>query len=279
MKKAKMGDCYEVHGKACIVRGERRQAMAKQPEEIRQILVRYLKVNKAARRAYIFGSLGRYLNKTAPVLDFIFRGGKPEHVWGAKSDIDLAFWLGDTVYDPKRTKTISSDQIREADAIDITQRIEKGLPTVDGHDVEFIIVEKKKDYDKWLAEAFAKKEAVIVKGDLLGDCYEVHANAFVNGFLEEAGGLLCHGTVWHPKVGWHGHCWLELNEDVVADYSNGHGVVVRRETYYAIGKVKNVSRYGIEQARALVLKEGTYGPWEAQGIMTKENLHDSSGGV
>lgn len=119
----------------------------------------------------------------------------------------------------------------------------------------------------------------VVKPTMKGDCYEVHASAFLEGFLGETGGLLCHGTVWHPDVGRHGHCWLELNEDVVADYSNGHGVVVRRETYYAIGKVRDVRRYTVEQARALVLKEGTYGPWEAQGIMTKGSLHDSSGGV
>lgn len=91
-----------------------------------------------------------------------------------------------------------------------------------------------------------------------GDCYEVHWHAFIDG----TPGLLCHGTVWHPKVGWHGHCWIELNEDVVIDISNGRRVVMRREAYYAIGKIKDVSRYDLEQVRALSLKEHTLGPWK-----------------
>lgn len=96
-----------------------------------------------------------------------------------------------------------------------------------------------------------------MKKSARGDCYEVHGKAI----LEGTPGLLCHGTVWHPDVGWHGHCWIELNEDVVVDFSNGHRAVLRREVYYRIGKVKDVRRYDAEQARELVLREGTYGPW------------------
>lgn len=91
-----------------------------------------------------------------------------------------------------------------------------------------------------------------------GDCYEKNGNAFIEGMP----GLLCHGTVWHPNVGWHGHCWIELNEDVVMDFSNGHHAVLRREVYYKAGKVKDVKKYNIEQARNLIVKEGTYGPWK-----------------
>jgi len=92
---------------------------------------------------------------------------------------------------------------------------------------------------------------------IMGDCYAVHGRAFLEGMS----GLLCHGTVWHSDVGWHEHCWIELNEDVVLDFSNGHQVAVRREIYYKIGKVKDIKRYNVEQARELTLKEGTYGPW------------------
>lgn len=91
-----------------------------------------------------------------------------------------------------------------------------------------------------------------------GDCYVVHGKAILDG----APGILCHGTVWHPVSGWHEHCWIELNEDVVVDFSNGHRIVLRREEYYNRGKVKDVDKYNLEQTRELVLKRGTYGPWD-----------------
>ena len=97
-----------------------------------------------------------------------------------------------------------------------------------------------------------------------GDCYEVHGKAITEGML----GLLCHGTVWHPDVGWHGHSWIELNEDVVIDISNGHHAVLRREVYYEIGKVKDVKKYDVERAIELMLEKGTYGPWDTSSDNT-----------
>lgn len=93
-----------------------------------------------------------------------------------------------------------------------------------------------------------------------GDCYEVHGRAFIEGME----GLLCHGTAWHADVGWHGHCWIELNEDIVMDISNRHHAVLRREVYYKAGKIKDVKKYNVEQARELILKEGTWGPWNIE---------------
>ena len=92
----------------------------------------------------------------------------------------------------------------------------------------------------------------------LGNCYEVHGKAIS---LDEVEGLLCHGIAWHPLTGWHGHCWIELNEDVVMDFSNKHQAVLRRERYYKIGKVKNVKRYTASEARELMLKTHSFGPW------------------
>ena len=55
-------------------------------------------------------------------------------------------------------------------------------------------------------KAISMKEALELARRLMatnnGDCYKVHADAIVCGI----DGLLCHGTVWHPEVGWHGHC-------------------------------------------------------------------------
>jgi len=107
----------------------------------------------------------------------------------------------------------------------------------------------------------------VVEEQKPGDCYEVHAKAIIDGLLP---GMLCHGTVWHQETGWHGHCWIEVNDDVVLDFSNGHQVIVRRDAYYELGKVKNVKRYNPEQARELMEKEGTYGEWETVGSADKE---------
>jgi len=93
-----------------------------------------------------------------------------------------------------------------------------------------------------------------------GDCYQVHAETILNNCI----GMLCHGTVWHPDTGWHGHCWIELNKDMVLDVSNGHNFIVRRENYYTIGKIKDIQKYTPKQVRELVIKFENYGPWETR---------------
>ena len=102
----------------------------------------------------------------------------------------------------------------------------------------------------------------------LGDCYEVHTKAILEGH----DGVLCHGTVYHPSVGWHGHCWIEEGDgDIVIDYSNGHCAALRKERYYEAGRVKDVKKYNTEEVRELTLQEGTYGPWNEK---EKEELLD-----
>ena len=95
-----------------------------------------------------------------------------------------------------------------------------------------------------------------------GDCYQVHGQAMLNGTLVNFGNIkLCHGTVWHPDTEWHGHCWVEVNNDMIIDISNGRQVITRRELYYSSGYVKDVYRYTSEQVIELMLKHETYGPW------------------
>ena len=98
-----------------------------------------------------------------------------------------------------------------------------------------------------------------------GNCYQVHCEAMFDEAIDMAFSedwRLCHGTVFHQDVGWHGHCWIEIgNGHIVRDGSNGHDVTVRREGYYRAGKVKDVQRYTREEASRMALKEGTYGPW------------------
>ncbi len=92
-----------------------------------------------------------------------------------------------------------------------------------------------------------------------GNCYEAHARALLNN---EEQGLLCHGTVWHEKTSWHGHCWIE-NNNIVIDMASGHPrTELPIEVYYYFGKVKDVRRYTLEQVREKVLSTGNYGAWE-----------------
>jgi hypothetical protein len=95
-----------------------------------------------------------------------------------------------------------------------------------------------------------------------GDCYFVAANLIINELKE---GTLVHG---HPTLGVfpyekYGHAWIELNGSVI-DYSNGNSVIMPREEYYRLGKIKTVEclYYDRERARQFMLSHKHYGPWE-----------------
>ncbi len=97
-----------------------------------------------------------------------------------------------------------------------------------------------------------------------GDCYQIGCEAMLDEAIDITlmDWRLCHGTVWHRSVGWHGHCWIEIADGrIVVDGSNGHNATIRSEIYYRAGKVKEVKRYTREETRQMVLQEGTCGPW------------------
>lgn len=58
------------------------------------------------------------------------------------------------------------------------------------------------------------------------------------------------------------HAWNE-NGDVVLDLSNGKRIIMRKEQYYKIAKIKekNVTRQTPNEVRKLMLKTKTYGGW------------------
>jgi len=97
-----------------------------------------------------------------------------------------------------------------------------------------------------------------------GDCYQANGRAILgllpsNPVAKDA--VLCHGTIYGSKIGFHGHAWLELG-DVVLDYSNGQQIVLRKEEYYKAGKIRNVERYTLKQVREQVRVHKTWGPWQ-----------------
>ena len=98
------------------------------------------------------------------------------------------------------------------------------------------------------------------KQDGLGDCYQKNGDIFLTQF-RNTDALICHGTATGQgkiKGVAIGHCWIELNNDIVMDYSNGDKVVIRKERYYKIGKIRNVKRYNWDEFSALIQKTGNW---------------------
>lgn len=58
------------------------------------------------------------------------------------------------------------------------------------------------------------------------------------------------------------HAWCEFG-DVVFDFSNGKKVVMRKENYYKLAKIKekDVTKQTYEEIIKLMLKTKTYGGW------------------
>jgi len=103
----------------------------------------------------------------------------------------------------------------------------------------------------------------------LGDCYEAAVGLLldlkIDGTVENA--TLVHGLVTgtdgEVEGVRYGHAWVEIG-DAVFDYSNGRKIVLRREHYYEVGNItdEDTTRYSWDEARAALLENETYGPWE-----------------
>jgi len=107
-----------------------------------------------------------------------------------------------------------------------------------------------------------------------GDCYEAAA-MFVIGNAFCPGIVLAHGEVTgQGKIAGirYGHAWVEIG-DAVIDPSNGRKICMRRDAYYAIGKITgSVVRYAPHDARRMMLETHHYGPWEGKNSSaTPEN--------
>ena len=104
-----------------------------------------------------------------------------------------------------------------------------------------------------------------------GDCYEANANWCMGQLLD--GGRkynrtirLCHGTV----IGAKGspvegkeilHCWVEVNNDMFFDFSNGKAIGQRIEMIqHRIIKGKT-KKYTLNQASKMLLGTTNYGAW------------------
>ena len=105
----------------------------------------------------------------------------------------------------------------------------------------------------------AQKHKIITKLSG-GDCYNIAGRLIV----DNKDWLLCHGIVdgqgqlTGQKIG---HAWNE-HQDVVFDYSNGKKIILRKEQYYALGKIKKVAKYNREEALSMMSRYEHYGTWD-----------------
>lgn len=107
-----------------------------------------------------------------------------------------------------------------------------------------------------------RKDGVVQRYDVKkGNCYEANAELFLNYFANRPEVRLVHGTVYHPKTGWHGHCWIETG-DTIIDAANKTMNILQKDKYYTIGKIKDTTKYTRKEAIRKMLETQHYGPWE-----------------
>ena len=98
-----------------------------------------------------------------------------------------------------------------------------------------------------------------------GDCYEA-AWKLIDG-MSEVGATLVHGkpvgTGEENNGIRFGHAWVELSIAIL-DPSNGKLVMVLRDEYYKVGKIraKDNRVYTREEAMLRAVETGTFGPWD-----------------
>lgn len=99
-----------------------------------------------------------------------------------------------------------------------------------------------------------------------GDCYAVAGRDIL--FRDDSEGyVLCHGTVTgRGRIQGirYGHAWIETQDGLCIDKSNGLDAEMPRAAYYALGKVEQVRRYTPSEARRLMVRHKHFGPWIKQ---------------
>lgn len=99
-----------------------------------------------------------------------------------------------------------------------------------------------------------------------GDCFIVSGKFIMNNNLPDM--KLVHAMVTgqgNIKGIRYEHAWVEIG-DVVIDQSNGNNIIMRKEQYYKLGKVKEkpgeYASYDKQQALLMFTEHRTYGPWD-----------------
>lgn len=107
-----------------------------------------------------------------------------------------------------------------------------------------------------------------------GDCIKVACE----NVIENKEWLFCYayvmgqGELTNTKIL---HAWNEFG-NIVFDSSNGNSVVIRKEKYYEIAKIKekDVTKQNTDEVLRLMLQTKTYGGWIPSFTKPKSNEGD-----
>jgi hypothetical protein len=110
----------------------------------------------------------------------------------------------------------------------------------------------------------------------LGDCFEVHAKHLHLMSFNDPEKLktmvLVHGVPTGTGNGIEGleyaHCWIEENEMMVIDISNGADHYVPIPLYYGVGNIdeKRTKKYTYPEMKKWLHETEIYGPWELNTV-------------
>lgn len=114
-----------------------------------------------------------------------------------------------------------------------------------------------------------------------GDCFEVAGRKMI--YENMPGMKLVHAYVsgQGPLKGRRfEHAWNEIG-DVVIDSSNGKNIILRKEIYYKLGKVKQTkgqyASYTHPEALAKMVEHHHYGPWDLDENVTENTITEQQG--
>lgn len=98
-----------------------------------------------------------------------------------------------------------------------------------------------------------------------GDCFEA-AGQFVRDrevFDYPDDYRLVHGNVAKLRQNETvNHAWVEEEDEIVHDVSNGRCNVYLKKLYYEKHQITNVRKYTPEEALCLMIRHGHWGPWD-----------------
>jgi hypothetical protein len=129
-------------------------------------------------------------------------------------------------------------------------------------------------------DTLPKKRVKVKKMDMIkesavgGDCYKANGDYFMDNAYHEPNLRLVHGEVrgqGELQGITYGHCWCELNGDVL-DFSNGRNIKIDKRVYYALGGIDHIDNlhvYDLNTFNKNIEKHGHWGPWD---LKTKSGL-------
>lgn len=103
-----------------------------------------------------------------------------------------------------------------------------------------------------------------------GNCYDANAKIVLDKMGTEDEDLykLCHGVAILTSDGLpFGHCWIEVGNDIVMDFSNGNHFIGRKDDYYKAGKIpvkgwEKIYKYSPVELATKIVKTKNWGPWD-----------------